>query len=452
MTTHFSKKLRSCFFLAAASIVATSSRAARAAPEDEADDAASTAPPAKQKETPQAPLSTADHSSVTTGGLVEELPPSAYPEWTARGLYGGSLWLTMNGMQWPYTPRSGIGISGYVWDDSGYETITRGNLTEPNIKYLVNQARAVLRVTPTYIHNDFYVQGQGEFVLNGDQSVPQPTFVSTDDLLIRAGKWKVWDVEFGRFEAFEVYHFGMGMDLNTLERQGPVDVVRNVPDVPGLTTFAYRSSGAENAALHIYPVPQLRIELLGQYGFDSASSLDSVGVRPAAIFDLGWLKVKGAAYYKRQFPVRSTSKEARTQSGAVGAVQIVLIPYFEFGVNIARETVDHWNPQNVTNPDASMGDYDGLGSVTDLAVGGFANVHVIDNMLLGVGLNHVNELDQVQGVFTNTQGFIALQYIIGGAVFIKAVGGYAKADLHPGGQSAWDNTMLSARLRVMYLF
>jgi hypothetical protein len=453
MMTIFTKRGR-IYLLVAAALAASAARPAWA--NDDEDGARVEGPSAtpnnSAREIPQAPATTADHDTPTTGGIVEQLPPTAYPEWTPRGLYGGSLWLTMHGMPWPYTPRSGIGLSGSVWNDSGYETITRGNQTEANINYLVNQARAVLRVTPTYTRADWYVQGQSEFVLNSDQSVPQPTFVSTDDLWIRAGKWKKWDVTFGRFEAFEVYHFGMGMDLNTLERQGPVDTVRAVPDVPGLTTFQYRPSGAANAALHLYPFPHLRLELLGQYGFDAASSLDAVGARPAAVFDIGWLKVKGAAYWRKQFPVRSTSKELRLQSGFVGAVQLVLAPYIELGVNAARELVDHYNSQNVTDPNASMGDYDGEGSVTDLAVGGFANVRVVENFLLGAGLNYVKETDQVSGEFSNTQGFVAAQYLVGGGLFVKVVGGYAKAHLHPGGKDPWDNTMTSARVRLLYLF
>jgi len=43
-------------------------------------------------------------------GPVERLPPSAYPEEYTRGLYGGSMWMTFHGAQWPYYPRSGIGI------------------------------------------------------------------------------------------------------------------------------------------------------------------------------------------------------------------------------------------------------------------------------------------------------------------------------------------------------
>jgi hypothetical protein len=35
----------------------------------------------------------------------------------------------MHGMQWPYLPRNGIGLSGYAWRDTGYEQIDRGSMS-----------------------------------------------------------------------------------------------------------------------------------------------------------------------------------------------------------------------------------------------------------------------------------------------------------------------------------
>ena len=42
----------------------------------------------------------------------------------------------------------------------------------------------------------------------------------TDDLWLRIGQWNKWDLQFGRFEGWEVFHLGMGLDQNTFERQG----------------------------------------------------------------------------------------------------------------------------------------------------------------------------------------------------------------------------------------
>jgi hypothetical protein len=380
---------------------------------------------------------------------VERLPASAFPEWRARGLTGSSLGLSMHGMPWPYYPKTGVGISGSIWVDFGYETIERGDPTQSNDKFLLNQSRAVLRASPTYSKGSWYVQGQSELVANGDQATPQPTYITADDLWIRTGEWKSWDVQAGRFEAFEVYHFGMGMDVNTLERKGPTDTTRSPPEVPGLAQFVYRQNFG-NLALHKYIGDYLRLELLGQYGFDAG--LNSYGARPALVFDVGWLKVKAAANVRKQFALSDKSKEERFRRGGTAALQLIFAPHVEFGGNFSAELVDHYSTQNAADPNAERGSYDGLGSVTTVAYGGFANARVVPDLLLGIGLNRVDEHDQVEGEFTTLQGFGAVQYLLGGQLYLKLVGGYAKAKLHPGGKEAWENTMLSGRLRLMYSF
>ncbi|HVY29598.1 MAG TPA: hypothetical protein VHB79_23725 [Polyangiaceae bacterium] len=384
------------------------------------------------------------------GLAVERLPPSAYPSWQTRGLKGSSLGLSMHGVPWPYYPKTGIGVSGSVWVDFGYETIKRGDPTQSNDKFLLNQSRAVLRTTPTYSNGSWYVQGQSELVANGDQSTAQPLNLGADDLWIRTGEWHSWDIQAGRFEAFEVYHFGMGMDVNTLERKGPTDTTRAPPEVPGLNQFVYRQN-VGNLAFHEYISDWLRLELLGQYGFDAG--LNNYGVRPAAVFDVGWLKLKAAANIRKQFALSDKSKEQRFRRGGTAAAQLVFDPYIEFGFNYSFELVDHYSPQNAADSSSDRGAFDGLGSVTTTAYGGFANARVVNDLLLGAGMNWVSETDQVQGKFTTQQGFGAIQYLIGQQLYVKFVAGYAKANLHRGdGTAAWQNTMLSGRLRLMYLF
>src|SRR5262245_43876821 len=141
-------------------------------------------------------------------GPVERLPPSAYPEEYTRGIYGGSLWTTFHGVQWPYYPRTGIGVSGYAWIDNSFEQINVGlpTATYDYTREYLQQGRILLRMTPTYAKGNFFVQGQVELVGNKDQSAPQPTpgIVDADDVWARFGQWRRWDLMFGRFEAFEV--------------------------------------------------------------------------------------------------------------------------------------------------------------------------------------------------------------------------------------------------------
>jgi hypothetical protein len=391
-------------------------------------------------------------------GPVERLPPTAYPEWKTRGISGGSLAFSgnMHGMPWPYYPKTGIGVSGSLWIDTGYETIKRGNPTDSNAKDLVSQGRAVLRVTPTYSSGSWYAQAQTELVGNKDQSVAQPNVVDIDDLWIRAGQWKTWDVQLGRFEAFEVYHFGMGMDLNTLERLGAAgSSTRSPPDVfelGGSSNIVYRQSGITNLAAHFYPTDFLRLEMLGQFGFDTASGIDTIGARPAAVLDLGWMKLKAAADVRKQFPAVSSSKESRTLQGGSAALQFVVDPILELGVNLAYGSIRHYSPTNSTDPNATLGDFDTAGSVKDLDLGGFANFRAADGLVVGAGLNENQETDQQAGSFAHVQGFGAIQYLVLKQLYIKLVGAYAVGHLAPGGVTAWNNTMESGRLRLLYLF
>ena len=403
--------------------------------------------------TPPAPVQEEKPQAV---GPVERLPPTAYPEWKTRGIKGGSLWLSgnMHGMPWPYYPKTGIGVSGYIWMDSGYLSLKYGNPTG-QYKHLLTQGRGLLRLTPTYSSGNLYLQGQAELVANRDQTAQRAFIPDIDDLWLRAGQWKAWDVQLGRFEAFEVYHFGMGMDLNTLERLGAQDASRGVPDVfelGGYSNVVYRPDSLTNLALHAYPSDVLRLELLGQFGYDTKTTLDTVGIRPAAVLDFGWLKLKAAADFRKEFTYDNTSKQSRVVRGGAAAAQFVIEPYAELGANFAFGKVDHYNAMNSTDPNATMGDHDTAGSVTDLDTGGFANVRLVDDLLLGGGVNYDQETDQQSGAFTHLQTFGALQYVVLKQLYLKVVAAYAKSHMAPGGNTPWDNTMTSIRFRAMYLF
>jgi hypothetical protein len=248
----------------------------------------------------------------------------------------------------------------------------------------------------------------------------------------------------------------MGMDLNTLERLGATgSSTRSPPDVfelGGNSNIVYRQSGPTNLALHAYPSDYLRLELLGQFGDDTASGIDTVGVRPAAVLDFGIVKLKVAGDLRKQFPAVSSSKESRTLRGGAAALQFVLDPYLEGGLNFAYGSIDHYGATNTTDPNATLGDFDTKGSVTDSDVGGFLNARVAEGLLIGAGVNNNQEINQQSGAFAHLQTFAAVQYVVLKQLYIKVVGAYAKAHIAEGGVAAWDNTMQSARVRLLYLF
>ena len=323
---------------------------------------------------------------------AQRLPPSAYPELQTRGLKYGSLWLTFHGMQWPYMPsvvggpRFVIGLSGWGWIDNAYEKFApwgnNTNIEADRIKYWKQQARMLFRVTPTYaLDREHFIQGQVELVGTGDQTISRSDVggADTDDLYLRFGKWNAWDVQFGRFEGWEVFHLGMGLDQNTFERQGAVGPGESAYPISfyGLTDNQFRPLGAAgNVALHYYPLPILRVELLGMAG---SLSGPAYATRPVAILDLGWLKLKGGVEYKRLSDQHEGSKGYTDSRGGGGSIQLVFDPRLELGVSGAYGLVDRV---------AQDGTVDEKGSNTTYSVGGFANAQLIEDLVIGGGVNY----------------------------------------------------------------
>jgi hypothetical protein len=427
--------------------------AAAAGDESEAQDAEE---PGQTPEQP-GPVETETRTEVE----VERLPGSAYPEPHVRGLHGGSLWLQMHGLQWPYMPRRGagdsvsLGFSGSVWVDTSYRSVTSGLPdTDPSIKEWQQQSRFVLRSTPTFnTADDWFVQGQGELVLNGASPPPGAGFLVADDVYVRAGKWNQFDLTAGRFQGWEIYHLGMGLDLNTVERFGARTDGNAPVDIYGVTFLWDRIDGPGRLALHYYPTDTLRFELLGQIG---SSALNSLGVRPVGILDIGVLKVKVGAEYRYEYPRQESAdrKDKIESRGVGGTVQVVLDPYFEAGVAIAHALVDTYNVQGIL--DAGR-------STTTTSYGVFANARPFERFLVGVGANHTKENNlktdptgELNDVRTHLQVFGAVQYAFWDQLFVKGVLAYANAldkpESDPPPITEFTNKMVSFRLRLMYLF
>jgi hypothetical protein len=416
-----------------------------------------------------APAKTDDVTAAEGGrpllGFVERLPPESYPNDPIRGLYGGSLWMTFHGMQWPYYRRSGIGVSGYAWIDTGYEGVTVHEPNQTGIKYLLQQGRVLLRVTPTWTNGEYFVQAQAELVALRDQFDPQPIQAQADDVWVKVGRWAPnggnpgmgYDVQAGRFEAWEVYHYGMGFDLYTQERIGAhsfgafnVGPSGTSPGpIYGLDYTMYRTAGVGQAAVHFYPLKTLRFELSSELGSQTKENI--ISVRPVGVYDIGFLKVKAGAEYETQSS-QVGLKDSLRERGVAAAVQFVFDPYVEFGVNGAYGLVDSRSAD---------GSYNAAASDTTYSMGAFANVSPgLQDLLLGFGYDYTYLEDQHfeqalnrNGKFREQQAFVAVQYVLWKQLFIKAVGAYAKADIAPTfAVPLFSNYMASGRLRLEFLF
>jgi len=407
------------------------------------------------------------------GITIEQLPAGAYPEGTegggmfgksftlgapTRGIWGGSLWLTFHGLQWPYMPKTGVGVSGYAWVDTGYEEIRRDQI-RTDMRFWPQNARGLLRLTPTYTYGSFFVQGQIELVGIKDQFAALADRPQTDDLWVRIGHWNRWDLQIGRFESWEVFHLGMGLDVDTLERRGAEDFGNRRAVTPYLVRFPFetRPSGPGYTALHLYPTGFLRFELLGIAGPD-ASGMNSIGTRPAVIVDLGMIKLKFAGEYiktrKReeyQDPngVIGPNPTTRFERGVGGGIIFILDPRVEAGANASYGRAEETSTMGLV----------GEGTFDILSVGGFVNARIKGEWIAGTGVVFTRMADEnfgggtMGGYYDQLQGFGALQYVVAKRLFIKGVIGYARATFVSGGSTVdLSNSMYSGRIRLMYLF
>jgi hypothetical protein len=472
--------------------------AARAQPEsDEPSTPAEPPTPTVPAPAPApAPAVAGSEAPAASAPLFEGMGPDTFPG-ELRGLPGGSLWLepSFHGLQWPHNSRTGIGVSGSFWVDSGYEKIKRDQSELLDSTIYMQQGRGLLRVTPAYVSGGFFIQGQAELVANLCQT-PAPnaqspgvcavagTF-STDDIWIRVGQWNLWDLKVGRFEGWEIYHLGMGLDPYTLERQGAgmfgqkPNAASQLLEAPSVYRVSYlhdrptEGLAVGHIAAHFYVTDYLRFELLGKLGSDNYRSDNAtggkaynyLGGRPTAILDLGWFKLKLGGEYLKRTEVMQTmggdpstgmrkkeDVEERTQMGIGGSALFIVAPLVEFGLNAALGKQHEQNGMAVEVPENSY---------TIKSVGGFANLMFADGWLAGVGANYAEQLDRfiATGSLANDfasqlQGFVAGQYLLAGRLYIKAVLGLAQAKFQPSdvSVSAWSNYMYSGRIRLMYLY
>jgi hypothetical protein len=409
-----------------------------------------------------------------------------------RGLYGGSLWLepTFHGLQWPQNARTGLGVSGRFLVDSGYEMMKRDSNRVPNSKLYFQQGRGVLRVTPAFVRGDFFIQGQAELVGNLCQTASPVNTVcnagtfTADDLWIRVGHRNLWDIKVGRFEGWEIYHLGLGLDPYTLERMGarmfgadnPASPRLDAPTIYGVSYLRDRATdglAVGHAALHAYILESLRVELLGKLGTDNYIKDNATGETPstylggrlAAIFDIGWFKLKAGGEYQKRTPmmqnvdngVKKDSPEELVQYGAGGSAQFVIDPIVEFGLNaaIGKQSFMDSTGNVFKSPETLAKSY------TTKSFGGFANLRLAEGWLAGVGANWTTQLDGylatdsgANDYTTHLQGFAALQYLLAGQLYIKAVVAYARAKFQASDRNVpiWNNDMLSGRVRLMYLY
>jgi hypothetical protein len=385
------------------------------------------------------------------------------------GIPGGSLSGTNQGYQMSWH-KTGLLFSGNTWIDTGYRK--RDNDVANDEEKFIQQGRVLLRLTPTYTYGDWFVRAQGELLAHAEEYGGANASIDTDDAWVMFGRWDTFDIQLGRFEAWEVYHKGMGLERDTLEDEGATEG----SDIYEVNHAFYRQAGVGQAALHVYPLEWLRFELGSVLG--NQFGRNSMGVRPVVIADFDMLKVKFGAERRVETneQINEMLRDKRELYGFGGSVQLILDPHVELGGNLGLGYTDVYD---------QVGTLNRVATTDTTSFGGFVNARMgfltpaLKGLMLGAGANFTvrnNEscagtpvldaagnpvLDAagnpvagavVCGKNEHNQMFAAIQHDVFDHATIKLVAGVADANHVPGADEpvvAQKNSMYNVRLRFL---
>jgi hypothetical protein len=209
-------------------------------------------------------------------------------------------------------------------------------------------------------------------------------------------------------------------------------------------------------AVHVYPTKYLRGELLGHLGAGNLTSNPyQIDVRPSAIFDIGYVKLKAGWEFGKAVPQDSKQQVRDSRNGYGFAAQFVFAPYVEFGGSFARGFEDVLD---------QFGQTDLAGSNTVQTYGGFLNASPgYEPLVFGLGAfqNHRQNFrpDERTGprqgqVDSNDQFeiFGAAQYTLWQQLYFKFVLSHASNHVEDYKAGTYTNNAVSGRFRVMLLF
>lgn len=351
-------------------------------------------------------------------------------------------------------PDLRVAFSGGGWLDANFRKIKAGEILEDDQTETRMQGRFTLRVTPVYnMHDDWFLQSNFEYIANTEQDHKVDEYSDVDEAWLRLGKWKTFDVTVGRTQGFEVYHFGMGLDLNTYERQGAKSFSKTPAQAYSLSNLWDRGINNGAFAVHWYMPKWLRLELLTRIGLSGSGS--TLGLRPAGVLDLGWLKLR-AGYERQLSPAIFDKSQSRVEMQGLGSsLQFVFDPWIEFGGGIAQRTQDAFEQDGAIRTGETH---------TTTTYGGFLNARpYFEDWLVGVGYHNTafeNFEFDAYGVPYNSdhvQTFGALQYVAWKKLYIKYVLSYSKGHIEERNDgdaqdTGFYNESLSHRLRFMLNF
>lgn len=335
---------------------------------------------------------------------------------------------------------SPLNLSGYAWEDVGYMWTNDKRPGSYDQKSEYMQGRVVLRGEYTYVAPwDLWGTARVELIGFENEYTKSQYEPHTLDAWIAVGQ-KQWNVQVGRFLPWEIYYRGQGIELFTAEEAGGPGGVPMYRVSYGYDRF----NEPGQAAVHLYPVQGLGIEVSGVYGQEGTSYLNYTGVRPVVDFKLGGFEAVAGAEYFKQSPQRKDLKVERTQYGYGGRLQYTL-PFLTVGADFAKGHSDKINADETK---------DGAETYDRFSVGGWVDGYLGDLGVVGVGYHRTEQKTLAGDRPYHDQAFVSYLYRLPiEGLRLKLVYGYAKAHVNDNtARASFNNTMQSVRLRLEYLF
>jgi hypothetical protein len=332
--------------------------------------------------------------------------------------------------------------------------------------------------------SDFFFEATGQFVawVKNNEGLP---LIAADDVWGKLGKQDLWDVQFGRFEAWRVYQkfplrfHNLGpafhtrtigestgaFDLFTLEDTGalvtpPVSSRQYYVDIYEVSYILLREE-AGSIAFHYFPASNWGVELHAKYG--EQAQQNKYGTRLAVLGrPLPFLQLSTALEYRTSrtgSPRRSadplnpgeyiecTDCGRLDQMGFGGGAVLDLGPV-ELSANAAFGWEDGY--------DTVDGTQDPQAKLEVRSFGGYAQV-TFGGTTLGGALNNTQRLDEADNFQTHLQTAAYVFQALSRDLSLKLVLTYATGKDDPATQRNDDiapieNSFLGARVRLKYFF
>lgn len=328
-------------------------------------------------------------------------------------------------------------FGGYFWVDTGYMNRNNAQAGQYDQVALYMQGRFVLGATYAYEKKDWFGLARVELMGLVNELAKSQYEAHALDVYVKAGHTRWFDVQVGRFLAWEVYHRGQGIELFTAEEAGAF----GAPTLYWLDLTRGYKNEAGQLAVHFFPDELVKLEVAGVYGQEN--NQNNLGVRPVVDFQWKGLQAIAGYEYLLQYPQTEADKVHVTSQGFAAKLQYQ-VKWLTVGADVAHLWVDAVDIQGLVDSDRSLQKW---------SFGGFADIDFWKNSI-GFGYHRTNR-DNLQGEHdTHNQAFVS--YLIRlplDGLSVKAVYGFALANLSDiDAHGTWTNTMHSIRVRITWEF